>query len=553
MRSLLLILKILVTTSLFIHPMDSLASKSKISKGKKVLQKNTVKSPSNIWDIVRLSQLPRYYSTPVLVSPATSLPSADKTESDSTKKLLAQTTTLTTSHHDDTNRPRLHTVIGDTNNRDKLKTKTNLSQAELKKEIDSYVNAQLTETPKSQTRLRTRIELRPKIEIEQPSAAISKPESIIIKTTTISNGIEGKVKTETKLAKTGTEKAVPQVKQLSSSDERVGKHVNWYASHSDYLQRVAERSRPYLYHIVSELKAHGLPAELALLPIVESAYQPTAQSPKSAAGLWQFIPSTGLDFDLAQTEHYDARLDITASTKAAVRYLAMLKRHFNGDWLLALAAYNCGQGRVDDAVSSNRANGLPTDYWSLHLPEETQEYVPRFLALSNIFANPKAYNVKLPVIKNEPYFVKVKVDRQFDIGYLASKQLSTIAELAKLSHEQFMQLNPGYIKPTPATDRPFTLLLPADNAKQLNQHLNYVARFIAEPELLASNNSILHKKPDIKPESPKQLATVAVTSLVHKPTHITSPLLSLTISPNQTTPRVPQQPLITDIHALIMG
>jgi soluble lytic murein transglycosylase-like protein len=336
--------------------------------------------------------------------------------------------------------------------------------------------------------------------------------------------------------------------RLITVNERIGKQITWYSQRPSYLQQVAERARPYLYHIVSELNTNHLPTELALLPIVESAYQPTAQSPKSAAGLWQFIPSTGLDFDLAQSDHYDDRLDITASTQAAVRYLSLLKRHFNGDWLLALAAYNCGQGRVDDAISSNRANGLPTDYWSLHLPEETQDYVPRFLALSSIFANPKAYGLKLPAVKNEPYFVKVKVDRKFDIDYLSKKQLATIAELANLSYEQFVQLNPGYLKSTLAVDRPFTLLLPANNANQLHQHLTHVAQFLAEP---ASETSLLlHKKTTAVSDNPKDLPIAsAVTSLLNKPATFSGPVLSLNLNINQTTPRITSQPVLTDIRA----
>ena len=260
--------------------------------------------------------------------------------------------------------------------------------------------------------------------------------------------------------------------------ERVNKHVIWYSQHRDYLRQVAERARPYLYHIVDTLSKHKLPHELALLPIVESAYQPTAQSPKSAAGLWQFIPSTGLDFDLQQNDQYDARLDITASTQAATRYLSFLNQHFKGDWLLALAAYNCGLGTVDAAINRNVAEGLDTDYWSLRLPEETQEYVPRFLALSSIFANPDAHGLKLAPVRNEPYFVKVKIERKHDIEYLADKDFKEIAQLANLSYEQFNRLNPGYLNPKLAADGPFTFLMPAANAKQLHQQLASIAQFM---------------------------------------------------------------------------
>ncbi len=260
--------------------------------------------------------------------------------------------------------------------------------------------------------------------------------------------------------------------------DRINKHINWFSQHSDYLHQVTERAHPYLYHIVESLNQNKLPYELALLPIIESAYQPTALSPKSAAGLWQFIPSTGQEFDLNQTEYYDARLDITSSTQAAMRFLHFLNQHFNGDWLLALAAYNCGIGTVDNAILRNKEEGIGTDYWSLRLPEETQEYVPRFLALSNIFSNPGAYNLKLSPVKNEPYFVKIKIDRKHEIDYLAKKELKEIAQLANLSFEEFNELNPGYINPTLPNSGPFTLLMPSENAHQFNKHLETAALFI---------------------------------------------------------------------------
>jgi hypothetical protein len=191
-------------------------------------------------------------------------------------------------------------------------------------------------------------------------------------------------------------------------DERIGKYIAMFSQNPVYLYQVTERARPYLYSIVEELSKKQLPLELALLPIVESAYQPTIQSPKGAAGLWQFMPATGNDYGLKQSEQFDDRLDTLASTRAAVRFLSDLKNHFKGDWLLALAAYNCGQGAVDNAISRNLKEGMSTDFWSLRLPKETQEYVPRLLALSNIFANPENYGIKFAPIKNEPYLIKAK-------------------------------------------------------------------------------------------------------------------------------------------------
>lgn len=541
MRS-LLILKILIAASLLIQPVESMASAAKINSGKKALRKNILRDTGNVWDRIRVGmQIPRSFPSQTIAVRGNT-PAAKNTTLLTQKNLLIKTTVLPL-HHDDANRNRLHSVIGANGG---SKNKTRLSPAELKKQIDSYVNANMPDSSVTQNRIRTRLEFHPKADKLNAKAEIepiAKREPIIMATVTTEK--------DAKLTKSQQEKEQRDVRLVTVND-RITRHISWYSQHPGYLQQVAERARPYLYHIVSQLSANHLPAELALLPIVESAYQPTALSPKSAAGLWQFIPSTGLDFDLPQNEQYDARLDIEASTQAAIRYLSQLKNHFNGDWLLALAAYNCGQGRVDDAISSNRANGLATDYWSLHLPEETQEYVPRFLALANIFANPKNYGVKLPTVKNEPYFVRVKVDRKFDIDYLSKKHLTAIAELANLSYEQFVQLNPGYLKPTLDMDRPFTLLLPANNADQLNQHLSHVARFLAEPSVLIKNASSPKNIPT--DDSPKNLPVAVTSSLVDKQPIYASPLLSLTLNPNQTTPRITNQPpVITDIHGITLG
>ena len=310
------------------------------------------------------------------------------------------------------------------------------------------------------------------------------------------------------------------------------------------MRQVAERARPYLYHIVDTLSKHKLPHELALLPIVESAYQPTAQSPKSAAGLWQFIPSTGLDFDLQQNDQYDARLDITASTQAATRYLSFLKQHFNGDWLLALAAYNCGLGTVDAAINRNAAEGLDTDYWSLRLPEETQEYVPRFLALSSIFANPDAHGLKLAPVRNEPYFVKVKIERKHDIEYLADKDFKEIAQLANLSYEQFNRLNPGYLNPKLSADGPFTFLMPAANAKQLHQQLASIAQFMNEPSTSTATHAPLKRK-DFSIVDEQKTAFSMLTDITLPKgadlVKVSDPFLSLNLDANQTAPRIASQ------------
>jgi soluble lytic murein transglycosylase-like protein len=295
----------------------------------------------------------------------------------------------------------------------------------------------------------------------------------------------------------------PSSTKNAAINERINKQLTFFSQNPDYLYRVAERARPYLYHIVEVLSQNQLPLDLALLPIVESAYQPQAFSPKGAAGLWQFIPSTGKDYDLKQNNQYDERLDVLASTRAAIRFLSDLKGHFNGDWLLALAAYNCGQGAVDSAINRNLSEKLDTDYWSLHLPEETQDYVPRLLALSKIFANPDMFGLAFPAIKNEPYFVKVRIDRESDIKYLTNKKIAMLAKLVDMSQEQFVHLNPGYLKPTLPTGRAYTFLLPHANASQLNKLLTSIAQFMAEPVSQSM-------KAALKPDSPDMSELTAI-------------------------------------------
>ncbi len=258
--------------------------------------------------------------------------------------------------------------------------------------------------------------------------------------------------------------------------ERVSRHIAGYSQKSGFLWQASERARPFLYHIVDALSKHGLPLDLALLPIVESAYQATALSPMNAAGIWQFIPSTGRDFDLEQNDEYDARLDVTAATHAAIRFLGGLNSHFKGDWLLALAAYNCGQGAVDAAIAKNQAEGLDTDFWSLDLPAETQDYVPRLLAIASIFANPGSYGLKPRPVRNEPYFIKVNVDRDIDIAQLVEKDLNTIAKLADFNAEEFGVLNAAYLKTNLTKRKPYSFLLPISHANQLHQSLAFLAQ-----------------------------------------------------------------------------
>jgi soluble lytic murein transglycosylase-like protein len=403
-----------------------------------------------------------------------------------------------------------------------------------------------------QTRLRTRIDFHPKqrgIDFNNPTDPFSH------KASTLENSVKtNELGKSTDLTEQGLTALTPNTTKDAAKYDRVNKHIIWYTQHHDYLHQVTERARPYLYHIVDSLSKHKLPYELALLPIVESAYQPTALSPKSAAGLWQFIPSTGHDFDLQQSDHYDARLDVAASTQAATRYLSFLKQHFNGDWLLALAAYNCGLGAVDEAISRNIAEGLDTDYWSLRLPEETQEYVPRFLALSTIFANPAAHGLKLAPVRNEPYFVKVKIERKQDIEYLAEKDFKEVAQLANLSYEQFNRLNPGYLNPKLATEGPFTFLMPASNANQLHQRLDSIAQFLSESTETAASSHEPLKRRDLSSvyEQKTALSLLPDITLPNKGADlvkVSDPFLSLNLDTNQTTPRIVKQSVISPVDS----
>jgi membrane-bound lytic murein transglycosylase D len=243
---------------------------------------------------------------------------------------------------------------------------------------------------------------------------------------------------------------------------RIEQQRLWFASNPAFVEKVGERSSPYIHYIVERLEERGMPMELALLPMIESAYNPFAYSPADAVGLWQFIPSTGRHFNLRQTSWYDGRRDVLASTNAAMNYLSRLHEMFNGDWLLALAAYNAGEGRVSRAIERNQQLGLPTDYWNLPLPDETRNYVPKLLALSQVIMTPQAYGVSLTPIANEPYFEKVKLKQRMD--------LSRVAALADLDEDELYQLNPAF-KRRITLDGPQHLLVPTDKAEILAANL----------------------------------------------------------------------------------
>jgi membrane-bound lytic murein transglycosylase D len=244
----------------------------------------------------------------------------------------------------------------------------------------------------------------------------------------------------------------------------VSRHTQAYSARPDSLKRISGRASPYLYHIVQELEKRGMPTELALLPVIESAFNPQALSTADAAGLWQFVPGTGKDYDLKQNMFKDERRGVLASTDAALSYLQRLYTMF-GDWQLALAAYNWGEGNIQRIIKKNQALGKGTDFESLAelMPVETRNYVPKLQAVKNIVANPGQYNVVLPVIDNQPYFTAI--DKTSDID------LAVAAQLAEMSLDEFKALNPQFKKPVITGGEKTKILLPKANAEKFQLNL----------------------------------------------------------------------------------
>ncbi|MDP2431177.1 MAG: transglycosylase SLT domain-containing protein [Pseudomonadota bacterium] len=238
-------------------------------------------------------------------------------------------------------------------------------------------------------------------------------------------------------------------------------HEEWFRKHPSYLERGAERSRLYLYFIVEEVEKRGIPMEIALLPMIESAYNPLALSPMKASGLWQFIPSTGKVYGLKQNAWYDGRRDVLTATRAALDHLEDLHAKF-GDWELALAAYNCGEGCV--ARAQSRRKGKSTDYASLKLPTETRHYVPKLIAVRNIVLDPQRFDIALQEVANEPYFMQVKLSQPME-----AKQA---ARLADMNLDEFLSLNPGFQRRVIHTDTRGVMLLPTERVEtfQFNLH-----------------------------------------------------------------------------------
>jgi len=246
-------------------------------------------------------------------------------------------------------------------------------------------------------------------------------------------------------------------------NSRVEPQLRWHERHPAYMERVATRAEPFLSYILDEIEERGLPTELALLPIVESAYDPFAYSHGRAAGMWQFIPSTGRHFGLKQNWWYDGRRDFIASTEAALTYLENLAERFDGNWELALAAYNAGGGNVSRSIRRNTQQGRDTDYWSLRLPQETMHYVPKMMALREVIKHPDKYGLSLKPIDNEPRIAVVELDGQID--------LALAAELADIDIDDIYRLNAGFNRWATDPDGPHRLVIPIDRKEKFSTAL----------------------------------------------------------------------------------
>ena len=251
-----------------------------------------------------------------------------------------------------------------------------------------------------------------------------------------------------------------------STHEQSMKWAQWYADHPDYMARIFKRAQPWIYHITSQIEERGAPGELALLPIVESAYDPFAYSRGRALGAWQFISSTGKNYGLNQNWWYDGRRDVWASTDAALDYLGTMAEMFDGDWLLALAGYNSGENRVARQVKKNRAAGKPAEFWDLKLPRETRGYVPKLLGLTCLFKYPEKFDFQIPDTPNQQVIAAVDIGQQAD--------LVLVALMAEVPIDQLFTLNPGYNRWATSPDGPYSVVLPVEGAEKLEASLQTI-------------------------------------------------------------------------------
>ncbi|MBS1169214.1 MAG: LysM peptidoglycan-binding protein [Burkholderiaceae bacterium] len=324
------------------------------------------------------------------------------------------------------------------------------------------------------------------------------------------------------------------------NNQQVANQLDWYSARPDYIGRTTDRASRYLFHIVQELEARGMPTELALLPFIESAFNPHAVSTAKAAGMWQFIPSTGRDFNLKQSSFQDDRRSVLASTDAALTYLQKLYNMF-GDWQLALAAYNWGEGSVLKAVKRNQAAGLPIDFNSLsaRMPAETRNYVPKLQAVKQIIANPAKYGITLPKIDNQPYFVTIGKTRDMDV--------KIAAQLAELPLDEFRALNPQFGRYVIAGGNRTRLLLPHENADKFKANLakwdkdkplcSWTAYKVTDPrEHIEAIAEKFGTTPDVIRDAnriaPKMLVKAGSTILVPKPASLTDKDISPEIAEN---------------------
>jgi membrane-bound lytic murein transglycosylase D len=245
---------------------------------------------------------------------------------------------------------------------------------------------------------------------------------------------------------------------------RVQEQIEWFMNNQDFLYRSAYRAAPYLYYILQQVRMRHLPAEVALLPVLESSFNPFASSPVGAAGIWQMMPDTASGFGIKHNSWYDGRRDVVASTKAALNYLAYLSDFFNGNWMYAIAAYNTGEGNVLAAIKKNVRYGDSTDFWSLPVAQETRDYIPKLLALATIISHPEQYPVQLPFVKNAPYLAQVDIGAQIDLKHAAT--------LAGLSLKQFKQLNPAYNRSATDPNGHYKLVLPIESVEQFTEKLS---------------------------------------------------------------------------------
>ncbi|KTD43256.1 lytic transglycosylase [Legionella quateirensis] len=246
----------------------------------------------------------------------------------------------------------------------------------------------------------------------------------------------------------------------------VQEQIRWLVAHPSYLNKVSRQSEPYIYHVLGEIKKRKLPGELALIPMVESAYDPFVYSGAGAAGLWQLMPRTGSELGLKQDWWFDGRRSIRPSTDAALNYLLYLNKFFKGNWILAIAAYDSGEGTIGRAIKSTARPSKSVNFWNLPVPRETKLYVPRLLALAEVIKNPGRYKVSLPSIPYLPYFEEVNIGSQIDLNHAA--------KLAGISYTELKKLNPGYNRWTTPPYKPFKLLIPTEKVERFNLNLSNI-------------------------------------------------------------------------------